>query len=241
MREAAEPHPFRVPTRYALAQWLIGLLAIIFIDLWLGGPLRRLDVAVANRAIPLDSPWRGPLLIPDGVGLRAITAPALVVISGGLGWRIRSWRPVVLALSAILLVNLTVGFMKLGFGRGLPRDHNPDLFIGGVMWPSGHAANISMTMAMLIFLFSRYRGIILSPRAKALAIGIPTSIMCSASIICAYHWLSDLIAGVAVGLLVALTVSGLDDRHRLLSATRLPDGWLRSAVPDDAGERSAVV
>ncbi|MEZ5406594.1 MAG: phosphatase PAP2 family protein [Acidimicrobiales bacterium] len=217
------------------------LLAIIFVDLWLGGPLRRLDVALANRAIALDSPWRGPLLIPDGVGLRAVTAPALVVIAGGLGWRIRSWRPVVVSLAAILLVNLTVGVMKLGFGRGLPRDDNPELFIGGVMWPSGHAANISMTMAMLIFLFSRYRGIILSPRAKAVTLAVPTSIMCSASIICAYHWLTDLIAGVAVGLLVALTVSGLDDRHRLLSASRLPDSWLRSAVEDDAGERSAMV
>jgi membrane-associated phospholipid phosphatase len=230
--------------RYALTRDLLAVLAVIFVDLWWGGPLSRIDVRLAAYAIGRDSTLRTLLLIPDGFGLRAVTAPLLVLTASALGWRARSWRPTTLSLIAIVALNVTVGIMKIAVGRGKPIDHAPDLFVGGMMWPSGHASNIAMTAAVGLYLVRRYSGWQLSVKAEALIFVVPTAVMCITSLVCGYHWLSDLIAGVIVGLLVAIGVTVVDDQTRVRppppSLEVTPETEPRSAAPD-AGKRSAMV
>jgi membrane-associated phospholipid phosphatase len=244
VRDVADHEHIGVPKRYAVARALVVVQVLIFFDLLWGGPLKRIDVWLAGMAISRNSPLRTPLLIPDGIGLRAVTAPLLVVVASYLGWRLRSWRPTVLTGGAVLALNLTVAVIKITTGRGQPIGENPDLFIGGMMWPSGHASNIAMTMTLGLYLVRRYGGWHLAPRTKVLAFSLPTTIMCTTSVICGYHWVSDLIAGVIVGVLVAMAVAELDAH---LMVARTEPGYREARVPEfssvatELGERSSMV
>ena len=165
---------------------------------------------VRSWAIAPNSPYRHVLLIPDSVGLRALTAPVLAVVAAALSWRTRRWRPLALAGLAVFVVNLVVGVIKLSVGRGSSILGNPNLFVGGMMWPSGHAANITMTMSMLLYLLRTYGGQRSGRRTIVAAMTIPSAILCAASLTLGFHWLSDLLAGIIVGLLVALGVIRCD-------------------------------
>lgn len=189
---------------------MVAILVVMFLDLWRGGPLFALDLKVRSWAIAPRSPYRHVLLIPDSVGLRALTAPVLGVVAAGLSWRIRRWRPLMLAALAVFFVNFVVGVIKLSVGRGSSILNNPNLFVGGMLWPSGHAANITMTMAMLLYLLRTYGGFQFGRRTIVAAMTIPTAVLCAASLTLGFHWLSDLMAGIVVGPLVALGVTRFD-------------------------------
>jgi membrane-associated phospholipid phosphatase len=187
-------------------------MAVMVVDLARHGPLHHLDLRVAGWAIAPDSPWRPLLHVPDGIGLRAVTAPILVAVGAAIGWRQRRWRPFLLALAAVVALNVVVGVLKVAVGRGGPVVDQPDLFIGGMLWPSGHAANIAMSTSLVVHLLRRHASMPMSNRLAGSCVAIPTVLMCTASVILGYHWLSDLVAGVAVGLLVAAAVSVTDER-----------------------------
>jgi membrane-associated phospholipid phosphatase len=200
----------RAPDRYQVARWSVATLIVVFLDLWWGWPLQAIDRLVMSWAIAPDSPWRPLLHVPDGVGLRALTAPLLVLLALALRWRSGRWRPLFLTLSAILMVNLVIGSLKILVGRGAPRTGSAELFMGDMAWPSGHAANIAMTAALAVYLVEAYGGWHLRPSQRVVAMGLPVALMCTASVILGYHWVTDLVAGVAVGLLVAIGVRNLD-------------------------------
>ena len=61
------------------------------------------------------------LLAMDDLGLRSLTATVLLVTAAFIGWRFKSWRPIYLSVSALLLLNGVVGISKIIFGRTKPR------------------------------------------------------------------------------------------------------------------------
>lgn len=219
--------------RLAVTVPLMMVLALIVIFLGLvAGPLKTLDIEVRQWAVAPRSAWRGPLLVPDTIGRRFLTAPLLVAFAAILAWRSGRWRPIALAGAAILALNVFVGLIKIGVGRGSSILQNPDLFVGGMMWPSGHASNIAMTMAVALYLLRTYEHWRPSPRVMAAFVFAPSLIMCSASIALGFHWLSDLVAGLIAGLLVAYGVIfavdgaqlwGLAPRPRLTAVPTRPD------------------
>lgn len=195
------------PERLAVTVPLAMVLTLIVILLGLVlGPLKALDIEVRRWAVSPSSAWRGPLIVPDTIGRRFLTAPLLVAFAGVLAWRSGRWRPLTLAGAAILALNVFVGLIKIAVGRGSSILENPNLFVGGMMWPSGHASNIAMTMALALYLLRRYEGWDPSPRTMAAFVAAPSLIMCSASVALGFHWLSDLVAGLIAGLLVAYGV-----------------------------------
>jgi membrane-associated phospholipid phosphatase len=224
---------WRTVDRFTAARLLWTVLAILLLDLLWSGPLVSVDARIMTWSISRYSRWRPLLHIPDGIGLRAVTAPILVLAALLLSCWARTWRPLLLALGAIATLNAVVAVMKLVLARGMPASGNPEIFAGGMAWPSGHASNVAMTMAMLVYLAGRYGGWHLSPRNRLLVLTGPTGVMCAASVVLGYHWLSDLVAGVAIGLLVALAIRGLDDGPRR-------DGGRSSPAETQARARQAA-
>ncbi|WP_328316708.1 phosphatase PAP2 family protein [Streptomyces sp. NBC_00388] len=135
--------------------------------------------------------------------------PTAVMVAAWLGWR--SWRqhtlrPLLTLGAALLLLNITVGAVKLGLGRLGPhyatQIGSAELFAGGDIFPSGHTANAVVTWGILAYLATtplarRW----LSVGSSALALGVGAT-----TVYLGTHWLSDVLLGWAAGLLVLLAL-----------------------------------
>ncbi|MFV0258784.1 MAG: phosphatase PAP2 family protein [Acidimicrobiales bacterium] len=208
-----------IPAR-AIDQLAIGsiLLALIFADLAVGGPMLTFDRITAPLGLSRESPYRvyGDLL--DHVGLRVVTIPILLAVVLWLWRRGRGGiRPFVITLLSVLSVNLVVGTLKVVVGRDNPLSGEPQLFNHGIMWPSGHAANVTMTAALVVYLLRTYGGLPIGRRLGMLMIAVPAFHMMVVSAVLGYHWVSDLAAGWIVGLMVAISVVGVVDNDAILA------------------------
>ena len=140
------------------------------------------------------------LLAMDDLGLRSLTATVLLVTATFIGWRFKSWRPIYLSVSALLLLNGVVGISKIIFGRTKPRLALDLLHAGGLSYPSGHSANALLTWGMTAYLIYRYthrepfNGIKLNWLVALIAVTV-----CVSSLVRNTHWFSDLLGGVLIG------------------------------------------
>jgi hypothetical protein len=73
-----------------------------------------------------------------------------------LSLRVRSWRPLLVMVAALLALNGVVGTLKLTFGRLSPNQGCPWMFAGGTEYPSGHASNSLVTWGTVLWLLQRY-------------------------------------------------------------------------------------
>ncbi|MEV7867046.1 phosphatase PAP2 family protein [Streptomyces sp. NPDC088124] len=133
--------------------------------------------------------------------------PTAVMIAAWLGWR--SWRqhtlrPLLTLGAALLLLNVTVGAVKLGLGRLGPhyatQIGSAELFAGGDIFPSGHTANAVVTWGILSYLATTPRARrYLSVMSSLVALGVGAT-----TVYLGTHWLSDVLLGWAAGLLILL-------------------------------------
>lgn len=209
--------------------WLFGLAAalmLVLLDVFLQGPLVRLDLWV----IQYDGERQHPALqsaaqIYDKVGQRSIGIPILLIVAGILGRRHRTWRPVWLAVTTVLILNLVVGAMKVLIGRAETETGNVDVFAGGVIFPSGHSSNMVLTGGLIVYLVRRYTK---NPPTRLLVavVAVLTTLTIATSIYIGSHWVTDLIGGVLVGGLLLQAVIVIDR-----STTKPP----RSPLPSMTG------
>ncbi len=135
--------------------------------------------------------------------------PTAVMVAAWLGWR--SWRqhtlrPLLALGAALLLLNVTVGAVKLGLGRLGPHYAteigSAEMFAGGDIFPSGHTANAVVTWGILSYLATTPRARRwLSVLSAVVALGVGAT-----TVYLGTHWLSDVLLGWAAGLLILLSL-----------------------------------
>lgn len=219
-----------------LSALLGSLLGLLVVDIVVNGPLRHLDRVIAA------APWHrfdgeGSSAVLAGWlafgGQRAYSAPVLVAVAGYLAWRFSSRRPLLLAGSALLALNVAVGAAKFFFGRSRPRSGVDLLWTHGVQFPSGHTANAVLTWGLTVYLLAVY----LRPGAAVVrrltgGVAALSAGVSAASLYLNTHWLSDLVSGLlAGGLLLAAVVAA--DRH-----SAPPPG--RGPLPGDDRDLAAI-
>lgn len=135
--------------------------------------------------------------------------PTAVMVAAWLGWR--SWRqhtlrPLLALGASLLLLNATVGAVKLGLGRLGPhyatQIGSAELFAGGDIFPSGHTANAVVTWGILAYLAT-------TPRARRYLSALSAVVALGVGLTTVYlgtHWLSDVLLGWAAGLLILLAL-----------------------------------
>ena len=155
------------------------------------------------------------------LGQRGPSAIIATVWLGWRSWRARSWRPLLVLGVALVLLNMTVGAVKIGMGRLGPHyAHVIDssaLFQGGGIFPSGHTANAVVTWGVLAYLAVRHR------RTGAVLAGFLATTVGLTTVYLGTHWVSDVLAGWAAGVLVLLVlplfepvIATADERMRAL-------------------------
>ncbi|MFC1433884.1 phosphatase PAP2 family protein [Streptacidiphilus sp. N1-3] len=170
--------------------------------------------------------------------------PSAIVVAVWLGWRCwrtRSMRPLLVLGVALVLLNMSVGAVKIGLGRLGPHyahvAGSSEIFLGGGIFPSGHTANAVVTWGVLAYLASRWR------RSGAVVAGFMGFSVGLTTVYLGTHWVSDVLAGWAAGILVMLAlplfepvIASADERIQRVWADR-GEHWarlLRRPVPAPA-------
>jgi membrane-associated phospholipid phosphatase len=204
---------------------LLGLLFLVTLDIFVQGPLTQLDLQIEK--------WDGERELPslqnvawvyDKMGQRSVLVPILLIVAGVFARRHRTWRPVVLAMVSFVVLNVVVGAMKILIGRSETETGNPDVFSGGVIYPSGHSSNMVLTGGLVIYFFWRYAK---DPPLRRLTVLIAflTTLTIITSLYVGSHWLTDLVAGALVGGLLLQLVILFDRATVDFREVRERDGW----------------
>ncbi len=176
------------------------------------GPLIALDARIANAKRIDFAPWIDFVLMRiDNLGLRGLTATALLIAAIYIARRFKTWRPLNLAILSLIALNLTVGLAKLLIGRTKPQLNVDLIYAGGLSYPSGHASNAILTWGVLAYLIyryahvNRYRGRLASAGVALISLSV-----CVVSLMRNTHWLSDLVGGLFIGAALLVMVIAID-------------------------------
>ncbi|MCN0180621.1 phosphatase PAP2 family protein [Salinispora arenicola] len=149
----------------------------------------------------------------------------LALIAAGLGVllavRLRSARPLLPPVVGYALINLTVGALKVGTARPAPSASTREPFLPPEQtlllfqhelpllftrsYPSGHVVNAIVWYGVIVLLLARLLstyGRTLPPRLAVAARVVPPLVVLTTTTYLGWHWLTDSIAGVLLGLLL---------------------------------------
>jgi membrane-associated phospholipid phosphatase len=213
----------------AIAVVLTVVLAYVIVDIFVQGPLTQLDIKVND--------WNGQTAIPaldeaakwyDKMGQRSVLVPILLAVAGYFAKKNRTWRPVVLAAMAFLVLNVVVGAMKVLIGRSQTETGDPSVLQGDIIFPSGHSSNMVLTGGVIVYLMLRYAR---NPPVRRVAAlwSLLTTLTILTSIYIGSHWVSDLIGGALVGGLLLQSVILFDIATKDIRYTR-PWWWRRTVA-----------
>jgi membrane-associated phospholipid phosphatase len=229
LAEAEERPRDRVPLRMSRTRaWLFGTTVVAYVTIVVA-------VVTSSKLVTLD--WQVMMFRPykqwpqihaflDYFVVLGQRGPTAVIVAAWLGWRSwrqRTLRPLLALGASLLLLNITVGAVKVGFGRLGPHYAttvgSPELFAGGDIFPSGHTANAVVTWGVLAYLagtpvIRRVASVI----AALLALGVGFT-----TISLGTHWVSDVLLGWAAGLLVLLSLPWFEP------AIAMAEAYVRSA------------
>ena len=151
------------------------------------------------------------LLRIDDLGLRGLSAVAILLLSGYLWRRFNTYRPFLLSCLALLALNGVVGIFKLFIGRTKPRLNMDLLNSGGMSFPSGHISNAVLVWGLFAYLVYRY--LWHQPKSAKHLITIVSSVTTAIMFVSLYrntHWFSDLLGGIFLGGALLISVTTFD-------------------------------
>lgn len=190
----------RAPLTIAIVLWILaGSLFIALAVPGLDDVVQSADDAVHGLAIDLESDFAADLATGlDFVGSVWITWPVIVVLAGFLVWR-RRWEALTYWVVAMALSQLAIGPVKSLYGR-----ERPSLSLvetTGHSFPSGHAVAVAaIAVGLVIVLLPA------GPRRRLWEIGAAAvaTVMALSRVYLRAHWLSDVVAGAALGAALAI-------------------------------------
>jgi membrane-associated phospholipid phosphatase len=156
----------------------------------------------------------------DDLGLRWLSAVAILILSAFLWRKFNTFRPLFLSLVALLALNGVVGVFKLFIGRTKPRLNMDLLNSGGMSFPSGHISNVVLIWGLFAYLVYRY--LWHEPKSAQQLITIISSLTTAIMCVSLYrntHWFSDLVGGVFLGGALLVSVTALD---RIIPSRKSP-------------------
>ncbi|BBH65048.1 phosphatidic acid phosphatase [Actinoplanes sp. OR16] len=194
---------------------VLALAAFVAVTVALAsGHLLDFDQRVADWAFAHQPPvpyWTARVLNYLGQGGQVLT-PVSLILTGLLFWRTRSVRATFPFIAAFILTYLTIGPAKIYFDRAAPRFTGPEktiLFnphadgIYAMSYPSGHMGNVLVWYAVMAVLITALLRRPLS-RTEWLAIRVaPVAIVFCTTVYLGFHWVTDSIAGVLLGFVLA--------------------------------------
>ena len=181
-----------------LAAYVVLTAAVV-----LGSPLDVIDRAAAMsdlaRRFPDAAPWVLKYVV---LGQRGPSSHVAFVYLAWRAIRQRSWRPLVLLVTALTMLNLTVGTVKIAIGRLGPAltMHPRAVFDGGDIFPSGHTSNAVVIFGVVAMVAVEHRKAMV-----ALAVTVATTVGLS-TIFLDTHWVTDVLGGWFAGALVLLAL-----------------------------------
>jgi membrane-associated phospholipid phosphatase len=229
-------------TILVVAAYIALTLAVIFRSpiLSLDTDLFKLDL---RHSHPAWRPWvKGSLLL----GQRGPATLAFLPVFLWLAWRRRTTQPLVALVTSLILLNASVGVVKLITGRVGPRQtHNThDIFVGGNIYPSGHVSNAVVLYGLMAMLSINHRKVL------AVAAAVISVTVGMGTIYLDTHWFSDVMGGWFAGALVLLVLpsamptaqrwaDALVERGRRRFGRRQPDPT-PATTPQDSESRSQL-
>lgn len=209
---------------------VIALLAVGYLALTLAvlfrSPVTRLDHSIALGLRGQWPRWRNDVHTYVILGQRGPTTMLALPLAAWVARRERSWRPVITLLTALTLLNLSVGAVKVATGRLGPRvtRHAHEIFAGGDIFPSGHVSNAVVVYGVLAMLAVRHRKALIAVAVWiSLTVGLGTLYLGT-------HWLSDVIGGWLAGALVLLVLPycvPVAERWCAIAVARIRASWRR--------------
>jgi undecaprenyl-diphosphatase len=185
------------------ARWSVGLaalavFALLALQVLLHGPLTRADLALTNFLAAHRRPWltQVMLLVSDSHETGKLLAIA-VVLAAWRWWR--GARREALAFAVVPAGEALNVLLKYTFQRPRPLVAHPLVHLSTFSFPSGHAvASTVFYGAVCALVFDQTRSMLL--RAVAAVVGLAMVLLvCASRVYLGAHYLSDVLAGVAVG------------------------------------------
>ena len=189
----------------------IGFLLITH-QVVINGPLIKIDRWIHDLERPEYQGISGFIIRRlDDLGLRGVTATALLLAAFYIARRFKTWRPLNLAILSLICLNLVVGFFKFWLGRTKPKIGIDLLHFGGMSYPSGHASNALLTWGVLAYLIYRYAHVDrYQGRLASAGVATISLTVCIVSLIRDTHWFSDLLGGLFIGGALLVLVIAID-------------------------------
>ncbi|MGH3739408.1 MAG: phosphatase PAP2 family protein [Micromonosporaceae bacterium] len=215
---------------------LLASLAAVTVGLaFNGSPLLDLDVELKNFADahrPPGADLTARVFNHLGQGLPlTLLCLGLAIVHGR---RLKTYEPVLPVVCAFAFTYVSIGVIKIFTDRGAPHYGSVFLFseTSGMSYPSGHAANVIVWYGVLSMLLAPF---VWPWVVKLLRYG-PAIIVSFATTYLGYHWVTDTIAGVLIGLSIDRAIRR-NPWRRLRLPSYLAPASARQA-PDQAGASS---
>lgn len=186
----------------AIAVGLNSVAAEVYEDVAAGDGIATVDQPVLDAAVSLRTPMRDALATDfTDLGGQVLMPVIAVVVAVGLALWKRRWTPVVLmTIAGLGGLAITVSGKELTARARPPQALAVPPFESSPSFPSGHTLNATVVLGiaaylLVIWLTRRWWRVTVVVVAAVLVLGMGLS-----RVFLGHHWLTDVIAGWAVGL-----------------------------------------